>query len=106
VVGTWLRRVYNQIVTILFKFWLHISQDKQLCRSKDREQTDYKRWKITQEDWRNRDKWGDYQRAVDDMLLKTSTPDAPWTIVEANDKPFARVKVLETVACKLEGELT
>ena len=90
---------------ITFKFWLHISPDEQLRRFQQREQTPYKAWKLTPEDWRNREKWKAYERAVDDMVLKTSTPYAPWTIVEANDKYYARIKVLNTVVDKLTQEL-
>jgi polyphosphate kinase 2 (PPK2 family) len=90
---------------ILFKFWLQISQDEQAKRFKEREGTPYKAWKLTDEDWRNRGKWDQYERAVEDMLIKTSTPAAPWTIVEANDKYHARLKVLETVVGKLKREL-
>jgi polyphosphate kinase 2 (PPK2 family) len=91
--------------TILFKFWMHISQAEQLKRFKERERTNYKSWKLTDEDWRNRGKRADYERATEDMLLKTSTHKAPWTIVEANDKLHARIKVLKTVAEKLKREL-
>ncbi len=82
---------------IIFKFWIHISQQEQLDRFKARETTDYKSWKLTDEDWRNRDKWDVYEEAVDEMLLKTSTPTAPWTVVEGNSKHFARVKAIDTV---------
>ncbi|MCL5274082.1 MAG: hypothetical protein M1434_04955 [Chloroflexi bacterium] len=92
--------------TIILKFWLHISQEEQLRRFNEREQTDYKSWKLTDEDWRNRGKWEDYERAVEDMLLKTSTLVAPWTVVEANDKPYGRIKILKTVVDKLASELT
>jgi polyphosphate kinase 2 (PPK2 family) len=91
--------------TLIFKFWLHISPEEQLKRFQDRESTPYKSWKLTAEDWRNRAKWDDYRAAVDDMVLKTSTPRAPWTIVEANDKYYARIKVLRTVVQKLAKEL-
>jgi polyphosphate kinase 2 (PPK2 family) len=90
---------------IIFKFWMHISQAEQLKRFKEREHTNYKSWKLTDEDWRNRGKWSDYEAAVEDMLLKTSTHNAPWTIVEANDKLHARMKVLKTVVTKLKQEL-
>jgi polyphosphate kinase 2 (PPK2 family) len=90
---------------ILCKFWMHISQAEQLRRFKERQATNYKQWKITDEDWRNRGKWEDYEQAVEDMLLKTSTYEAPWTIVEANDKLHARIKVLSTVVRKLKQEL-
>ena len=90
---------------IIFKFWMHISQDEQLRRFKEREETNYKSWKITDEDWRNRGKWEDYEVAVEDMLLKTSTLRAPWTIVEGNDKLYGRIKVLSTIVEKLSQEL-
>ena len=90
---------------LIFKFWLHIGPDEQLRRFQQREQTPYKAWKLTPEDWRNREKWQAYERAVDDMVLKTSTPYAPWTIVEANDKYYARIKVLNTVVDKMSQEL-
>jgi polyphosphate kinase 2 (PPK2 family) len=90
---------------IIFKFWLQISKVEQLRRFKEREHTNYKAWKLTDEDWRNRGKWEDYEAAVDDMLLKTSTYGAPWTVVEANDKLHARVKVVRTVVDKLGAEL-
>lgn len=109
------RRAYSEINqferqlaefgTIIVKFWLHIGREVQLARFKEREQTDYKSWKLTEEDWRNRGKWEDYERAVEDMLLKTSTSVAPWTIVEANDKLHARIKVLKNVAQVLQKEL-
>ena len=90
---------------IILKFWLHLSKQEQLRRFKEREQTNYKAWKLTDEDWRNRGKWEDYEQAVDDMLLKTSTHTAPWTMVAANDKYFARIRVLKTVVDKLKKEL-
>jgi len=90
---------------VLMKFWLHISPEEQLKRFESRESTPAKKWKITDEDWRNRDKWNQYLEAVDEMLLRTSTDYAPWTIVEAVDKPFARVKVIETVKEQLDAAL-
>jgi polyphosphate kinase 2 (PPK2 family) len=91
--------------TIVFKFWLHLSQEEQLKRFEERQHTPYKAFKLTPEDWRNRENWGAYVQAVDDMVLKTSTPRAPWTVVEANDKYHARLKVLTTVVDKLSQEL-
>lgn len=91
--------------TILVKLWLHISQEEQLARFEARRDTVYKSWKLTDEDWRNRDKWDEYEQAVEDMLLKTSTTVAPWTVVPANDKLFARNYVLDTVQAALEREL-
>jgi len=109
------RRAYSEINqferqlsdfgTIVLKFWMHISKQEQLNRFRERERTNYKTWKITDEDWRNRGKWEDYITAAEEMLLKTSTPEAPWTLVEANDKYFARIKSLRTVAEKLRREL-
>lgn len=90
---------------ILLKFWMHISKDEQLKRFKTREEAPHKRWKITDEDWRNREKWEDYWGPVSDMLEQTSTPQAPWIIVEGNDKRYARLKVLETVAQRLSVAL-
>ena len=80
--------------TILAKFWLHISAEEQLRRFEARRDTPHKRWKLTEEDWRNRQKWDLYAQAVEMMLVKTSTRRAPWIIVEANDKHYARVKTL------------
>lgn len=82
---------------LLVKFWLHISREEQLRRFERRAGTAYKRWKLTDEDWRNREKWEAYEGAVQDMLRKTSTRTAPWTVVEANDKRFARVKTITTL---------
>jgi polyphosphate:AMP phosphotransferase len=98
----------EQLVThgiLLVKFWVHISKEEQLRRFRDRSQISYKQWKITEEDWRNRKRWADYTVAVDDMVARTSTRIAPWTLVEGNDKNFARVKVLETLADQLEDRL-
>jgi polyphosphate kinase 2 (PPK2 family) len=90
---------------ILFKFWLHIDSDEQLRRFESRATDERRNWKLTDEDWRNREKWDQYQAAVDEMLLKTSTLSAPWTVVEGNSKLFARVKILKTVVEKLTKEL-
>jgi AMP-polyphosphate phosphotransferase len=98
-------RTLVEFGAIICKFWLHISPEEQLRRFEERQNVPYKAWKLTDEDWRNRAKWGEYERAADEMLLRTSTPSAPWTIVEAEDKRFARVKVLRTLSHRLEGEL-
>lgn len=87
---------------VLVKFWLAIDEEEQFRRFKEREQIAFKRFKITDEDWRNREKWGEYRDAVGDMVDRTSTSIAPWTLVEANDKRFARVKVLRTINDALE----
>ncbi len=91
--------------TILVKFWIHIGKDEQLRRFQQREQIPYKAWKLTDEDWRNRQKWDQYLEAVEDMLLKTSTLTAPWTIIEGNDKYWSRVKTLKTMVEALSREL-
>ena len=75
-------------------------------RFKTREQVEYKRWKLTDEDWRNREKWDAYEAAVNDMVERTSTSWAPWTLVEANDKRFARIKVLDTICNDLQGAIS
>jgi len=82
---------------IMIKFWLHISPEEQLRRFEERQSNPYKQWKITEEDWRNRARWKEYEEAVSDMIDRTSTVYAPWTIVEGNDKLFARIKILESV---------
>ncbi|MBI5208606.1 MAG: polyphosphate:AMP phosphotransferase [Elusimicrobia bacterium] len=83
---------------VLVKFWLQVSPDEQLRRFKEREQTPEKRYKITPEDWRNREKRPQYEAAVADMVVETSTEDSPWTLVESDDKLCSRIKVLQTVA--------
>jgi len=90
---------------VLVKFWLAVSKEEQFRRFKQREKISFKRFKITAEDWRNRKKWDDYERAVCDMVDRTSTSGAPWTLVEANNKYFARIKVLKTLVHALEAAL-
>ena len=90
---------------VLAKFWIHISKEEQLARFEGRRDTPYKAWKLTDEDWRNRARWDDYKTAVNDMLLRTSTLTAPWTVVEGHDKWFARVKTLRTLVELLSREL-
>ena len=82
---------------MLIKFWMEISPEEQLHRFERRLEIDHKRWKITDEDWRNRNKWDQYKSAVDEMILRTSTESAPWTIVEGNNKQYARIKTMKTV---------
>lgn len=91
--------------TIVVKFWLQISKDEQLRRFKARETSPFKRFKLTPEDWRNRKKWAAYEAAAGDMIDRTSTEIAPWTIVEAEDKYFARVKILRTLVRTLAEAL-
>jgi AMP-polyphosphate phosphotransferase len=109
------RRAYQEICDfeaqldiagyVVVKFWLAISPDEQLRRFKAREETAFKRYKLTAEDWRNREKWDLYAAAVTDMVDRTSTPYAPWTLVAAEDKRFARVKVLNTIADRIEAAI-
>ena len=106
------RRAYNEINeferqltdwgAVVLKFWIHIDQDTQLARFTDRQNTPEKQWKITEEDWRNREKWPLYEKAVDEMLEKTSTVNAPWHIIESNDKKYARIKTLKIIIKALE----
>ena len=91
--------------SILMKFWIHITRDEQLRRFKAREATPHKRWKLTSEDWRNRDRSHDYEVAVNDIVQYTSTKSAPWTLVEGNDKRFARIKVLKSLCDRLTARL-
>lgn len=109
------QRAYNEINefekeltdwgAVVIKFWVQIDKDTQLERFKDRENTPEKRWKITDEDWRNREKWDMYEDAVNEMLQKTSTESAPWYILESNNKYYARIKALKTVIKRLEKAL-
>jgi polyphosphate kinase 2 (PPK2 family) len=109
------RRAYREIVEfeaqqasfgmLICKFWMHISPVEQLRRFRDRERDPFRAHKIGAEDWRNRARWREYEAAVEEMLERTSTPAAPWTVVEADDKLFARVKVLETLADAIRERL-
>lgn len=91
--------------SIVIKIYLHISKDEQLDRFKRREADPYKHWKISDEDWRNRRHWSDHNAAAEDMFEKTSTPNAPWIIIPANYKWYARVKVVKSVAETLKASL-
>jgi len=90
---------------VLAKFWLHIDGTEQLRRFQERETVAWKRHKIGPEDWRNREKWDRYEEAVSDMIARTSTAQAPWTLVAANDKKWARVRVVESLCARLERAL-
>ena len=90
---------------VVVKFWVHITAGEQLRRFQDRARTPHKRWKITDEDWRNRDRWFDYEDAVTTMVERTSTCHAPLTLIEGNDRNFARVKVLRTVCDRLRAAM-
>ena len=107
------QRAYNEINefermltdwgAVVLKFWIHIDQDTQLARFTDRQNTPEKQWKITDEDWRNREKWPQYEVAVNEMLQKTSTENAPWHIIESNDKKYARIRTLKIIVNALEA---
>ncbi len=109
------QRAYNEINefeealhdwgAVVLKFWIHIDQETQLQRFNERQNTPEKQWKITEEDWRNREKWPQYEEAVSEMLEKTSTAAAPWYVIESDDKLYARIKVLRIVAEALEKAL-
>ena len=106
------KRAYNEINeferqltdwgAVVLKFWIQIDQDTQLARFQARQNTPEKQWKLTEEDWRNREKWPQYEEAIDEMLQKTSTENAPWYIIESNDKKYARIKTLKIVVDALE----
>ena len=106
------KRAYKEVVDfetslaaegmVLVKFWLHLSEEEQLKRFEARANDPLRTWKLTDEDWRNRKKRSAYAKAVEDMVAKTSTDVAPWTLVEAENKRWARVKVIETVIAAME----
>jgi polyphosphate:AMP phosphotransferase len=91
--------------TLVLKFWLHIDKDEQLRRFEARKTTPFKKYKLTDEDYRNREKWGAYEAAVNEMIARTSTDIAPWDLIAANDKRWARVEVLRTVCRRLQKQL-
>ena len=109
------QRAYNEINefekelddwnAVIIKFWVHIDKDTQLARFTDRQNTPEKQWKITDEDWRNREKWDQYEEAIDEMIAKTSTKYAPWHILESNDKKYARIKALKIIIKAVEEKL-
>ncbi len=109
------KRAYNEIVffeedlidaeMIIIKYWLQITSEEQFQRFKQREEDPLKRWKLTEEDWRNRDKWNLYEDACEEMIQKTNKPKAPWIVIPANDKYTARVMVIEEFCKILEKEL-
>ncbi len=109
------RRAYDEIAdferqildhgTVLVKFWLHITPDEQEERFLARKDTPYKSWKLTEEDWRNRSRWAEYEDAIDEMVARTSQERAPWQLIPGNDKRFARIAVLERICGALEEAL-
>jgi len=90
---------------VVIKFWLSITKDEQLKRFREREVTGFKRFKITEEDWRNRKRWNKYELAIGEMIDRTSTDTAPWTVVEANNKYYARVKILKEICTRIEAAM-
>lgn len=90
---------------IVLKFWLHVSNDEQLRRFKERENNPYKMWKLTEEDWRNREKWATYEQAANEMFEKTDKKNAPWILVSGNDKKHARIQVLEETLAHIKQQL-
>jgi len=90
---------------VVVKFWLTITKEEQLRRFREREKTPFKSFKITEEDWRNRKKWGDYERAVCDMIERTSNENAPWVLIPANDKYFSRIEILKSLCERLREAL-
>lgn len=109
------KRAYNEINefekdltdagAIVIKFWVHIDKDTQLARFTERQNTPKKQWKITDEDWRNREKWDLYEEAIDEMIAKTNTDFAPWHILESNDKHYARIKALKIIIEEIEKRI-
>ena len=91
---------------VVLKSWMQIDKKEQEKRFRQRQENPEKQWKITEEDWRNREKWEQYEEAVNEMLIRTSTEYAPWIVVEGNDKYYARLKVLETVINALEKRIS
>jgi polyphosphate:AMP phosphotransferase len=90
---------------VVLKFWVDIDKETQFQRFTDRQNLEHKQWKITDEDWRNRERWDDYRIAINEMLYRTNTSYAPWTIIESNDKRYARIKTLETFCTEIESRL-
>jgi polyphosphate kinase 2 (PPK2 family) len=98
-------RILHDDGTIIIKFWLHISKQEQMARFKKRQSDPIKRWKMSDEDWRNRNRWNDYIKAAQEMFALTSPEFAPWHVVPANYKWYARVRVLKTVCDRIAAEL-
>lgn len=109
------KRAYNEINefekelsdwgAVVIKFWIHIDKDTQLARFNERQNTPEKQWKITEEDWRNREKWDEYEVAIDEMIEKTSTENAPWYIIQSNNKYYARIQAIQIVIDEIEKRL-
>mgnify|MGYP000730059793 CR=1 FL=1 len=91
--------------TVIVKFWLQIDREEQMRRFEARQENPYKQWKITEEDWRNRERWDDYAIAAHEMIQQTSVANSPWVLVENENKHFGRIKVLDAVCDALEAKL-
>ena len=100
-INTFEKQLLNQ-GTVLCKFWIHISPEKQMERFQKRLEVPYKRHKITDEDWRNREKWPAYEEAINEMIHRTDSLSAPWTVVAGNNKKFARIQILKTICDSLK----
>ena len=100
-----MERTLTREGVLVLKFWMQIDKDEQERRFRERQENPEKQWKITEEDWRNREKWDQYETAVNEMLIRTSTASAPWIVVEGNDKYYARLKVLRTVVEAIEERI-
>ena len=96
---------FEHFGTAIVKFWVHVDRKEQLNRFRAREENTRKKWKLNQEDWRNREKWKPYEEAVEEMFLRTHSPHAPWTIIEGNCKRYARIKALDVVVAAIEKKI-
>ena len=104
----WRRFVEEQLAAsgaLVLKFWLAVTPDEQLARFREREKSPFKNFKITPEDWRNREKWPEYSAAANEMMMRTDVPHAPWHLVSANDKRYARLQVLRHIVEAMENQL-
>ncbi len=95
-------RTYADAGTVMLKFWLQVTKEEQLKRFRAREEDPFKEYKITDEDWRNRERWDEYQQAADEMLRRTHQPHAPWLVISSEDKNHARLAVLQAVVDRLD----
>ena len=100
-----MEEIFSNFGTVVVKFWIHIDKQEQERRFKARETTPFKRWKMTDEDWRNREEWDSYEQAVNEMFLRTHTSHAPWIAIEGNCKRHARIKTLEVVIKAIETKI-
>ena len=96
---------FHHFNSVVVKFWVHIDKEEQLKRFEARQENQAKKWKLHEEDWRNREKWKPYEEAADEMFLRTHTEYAPWTIIEGNCKRYARIKAMDVVIQAIENKL-